>query len=716
MSRSSNDRISMTRMTLTPQTQLNNHNYTILSTNEDYHDSIEHDDKDPSPEKSFSDLTQRIESITLEEDYRNFTGGTTNTSSPTKETLLTKVKSRNTLLIAMEILDGTFDGVSFKEYANYLGNKSNYHVLQDFIGLLKPLPYSLLSVLYKLSNSLYLIAESQNIDRILEEVSKQWIETYPNTIWKENYMICHIILFSLLILNSDLHNEETKGNHHKFSSDEFVTNTLAAIEPELNTDNISLEDIKLQVSHELVSYYEALKHNALPVLRMLSNSTSSAQLSPANLKRKRSVQRKRSPSYSTDMTRTASMGNRSIYSSRSNLSLRDSNLTCTADWKYHHNMSLPELYLKESYDERLIQEKCPLWILDYTLYISDDSYTLLKKIQRGPYKNMESANKTSRKSTTSLVSLNENGKDNMTFEDSSMSSISSLPNSSSYSSSLFLLRWLKKKRSKSSKQSKHSGSSMAFLEAETRWIKVRVRVKEGRIFIFKSNDPSVSLNDDIEKLKKNTQVEYYVFNLIECTAELLQANIIMGSQPGSRSITNFNIKFPPNVDDTRVLFQFQTTNKDKAQYYVDCVNFWAARLSPIPDTQFEIVSNEEYGWGSKMLSRQGQELLNNVQLSNWKPLLTMDLFADDIDEISNQQTLEDKLNESKEFLDKLEQVIDEHNDMKPHIIACWDGTRHFDMVMNNWNNKYLFLNKQFQKQTIYYNILKDTYFKYCVKE
>lgn len=716
MSRSSNDRISMTRMTLTPQTQLNNHNYTILSNNEDYHYDIEHDDKDLSPEKSFDDVTQRIESITLEEDYTKFTGGTTNTSSPTRETLLSKVKSRNTLLIAMEILDGTFDTVSFKEYANYLGKKSNYHVLQNFIDLLKPLPYSLLSVLYKLSNNLYLIAESQNIDRILEEVSQQWIEAYPNTVWKQNYKICHIILFSLLILNSDLHNEETKGNHHKFSSEEFVTNTFAAIEPELNATDISLEDIRLQVSHELVSYYEALKHNALPLLRILSNSTSSTQLSSSNLRKKRSVPRRRSPSYSIDMNRTASMGNKSIYSSRSNLSLRDSNLKSTADWKYHHNMALPELYLKESYDERLIQEKCPLWVLDSTLSISDDSYKLLKNIQSNSYKNMESANNSSRINATSLISLNENLKDNMTFEDSSLSSISSLPDSPSNSSSLFLLRWLKKRRPKSFKPSKYSGSSMAFLEAETQWMKVRVRVKEGRIFLFKSNSSTVNLNDDIENLKRSTQVEYHVFNLIECTAELLQANIIMGSQPGSKSITNFNIKFPPNVDDTRVLLQFQTTNKHKAQYYVDCINFWAARLSSIPDTQFEIVSNENYGWGDKILSGQGRESSNSVQLSTWKPLLTMDIFADDIDEIASQQTLEEKLTDSKDFLDKLEQVIDEHNDMKPRIIARWDGTRHFDTVMNNWNNKYLFLNKQFQKQTVYYNILKDTYFKYCVKD
>lgn len=717
MKRSSNDRVSATRMTLTPQTQLNNHNYTILSNNIDDDYSIDHNDDDDSPQsKTFSDLTRRIESITLEDDYKNFTSSTTNTSSPTKKPLLSKVKSRNTLLIAMEILDDSFDGVPYKEYANYLGKKSNDSVLRNFVELLKPLPYSLLSVLYKLSSSLYLIAESQNIDRILEEISRQWIQTYPNTVWKGNYKICHIILFSLLILNSDLHNDETKGNHHKFSSEEFVTNTLSAIVPELSATNLTLEDIRIQVSHALLSYYEALKHNALPVLRLRSKSiSSSTQIPSPSARNRRSAQRKRSTSYSIDMKRTSSIGNRSLYSSRSNVSLRDSDLTCTVDWKYHHNMALPELYVKESFDDRLIQENCPLWILDSTLYISDDSYRSLKKIQRNSYKNMESSNKNFRANNSSLISFNENGKDERSFDDSSLSTVSSLSNSQSKSSSPFFLRWLKKKSSKQPKHSRYTRSSMAFLESDTQWLKVRVRVNQGRIFIFRSNDSTVSLRDDIENLKRNPQTEYYVFNLIDCTAELLQANIIMANQSASQSTTNFNIKIPLNVDDTRVLFQFQTVHKDKAQGYVDCINFWAARLSSLPDTQFEIVSNEEYGWSDKILKSQFKEDLNSVYLSEWKPLLTIGIFADDIDEMTNQHTLKDKLTELKEFLGKLELVIDEHNDMKPHIIACWDGTRNFDMVMNNWNNKYLFLNKQFQKQTVYFNILKTTYSKYCVQ-
>ena len=79
---------------------------------------------------------------------------------------------QNSHLIASEILEGTFKDVSYKEYANFLGNDNNNQVLTEFVKLLSPLPSSLLETLFNLSKSIYFIAEAQNIDRILECLSK----------------------------------------------------------------------------------------------------------------------------------------------------------------------------------------------------------------------------------------------------------------------------------------------------------------------------------------------------------------------------------------------------------------------------------------------------------------------------------------------------------------------------------------------------------------
>ena len=94
-----------------------------------------------------------------------------------------KIDQKNHI-IALEISNGTFKGIPYKEYANFLGSENNHQILSEFIKLLSPLPLSLLETLFILSKSVYFIAEAQNIDRILEILSKEWIVCHPNTHWK----------------------------------------------------------------------------------------------------------------------------------------------------------------------------------------------------------------------------------------------------------------------------------------------------------------------------------------------------------------------------------------------------------------------------------------------------------------------------------------------------------------------------------------------------
>lgn len=762
---------STVRNIMTPQTQLNNHNYRVLS----HHSRAPYIPDDRDSDGAFQELANHIDHINLDQDNHAFTVNLANNSGsfiPNDQEIISKVKSRNTLLIAVEILEGTFDDVSYKEYADYLGNKSNSSVLYHFVDLLKPFPFSLLSVLYKLASSVYLIAESQNIDRILEEVSRQWIKKYPHTVWEDNYKLCHIVLFSLLILNSDLHNDQTKGNnHHKFSCDEFIRNTFAALEPELalSPDDTRFNDIKSQVSHELVSYYEALKHTALPVLKIQSNSIKSTTQSPKHssidARNKKFIPRKRSnTNYSSSSTSSSSItpspmvgrqfsmeNNRSVYSSKSRLSLNDNReyTYAATDRKYHQNVALPQLYKKETFDTKLIQSRCPMWVLESILYISEDSYDSLRLLSRRSSHYSESLKKgNNRRISSSVLSLDDglisgnkevNNSSNGIVMSSSLSPTPLKPSSSS--SSPFFLKWLKKKTNKkrimgihssSSSSSRYSRNSVAFLESGTRWIPIRMRIDEGRVFVFKMGDDNNNtnnindLNDDYDQLKMNPYVECCMFNLIECTAEILQDNVIVGgsgiTSQGHKFRSNFNIHYPPTFDNNMaMLFQFQTNDRRKAEYNVDCINFWAARLSSIPDAQFEIVSNDEYGWSNKLLLHGVvPSILNGIRISEWKPLLTMDmlLINDDIDEpIPNDDTLEDRLLGLTKFLDKLSETIDQHNDLKPKIIAVWDGSRQFDKVMNNWNNKYLFLHQQYQKQTVYSNILREVYDRYiCVQD
>ncbi|KIK67463.1 hypothetical protein GYMLUDRAFT_217799 [Collybiopsis luxurians FD-317 M1] len=81
----------------------------------------------------------------------------------------------------------------------------------------------------RLCAKLYLKAETQQVDRILEEFSKRYWECNPNTVYG-SFNIVHAVAYSLLLLNTDLHVAELSS---RMSRNQFVRNTLAAIQMQL---------------------------------------------------------------------------------------------------------------------------------------------------------------------------------------------------------------------------------------------------------------------------------------------------------------------------------------------------------------------------------------------------------------------------------------------------------------------------------------------------
>ncbi|CCK68682.1 Arf family guanine nucleotide exchange factor YEL1 KNAG_0B02400 [Huiozyma naganishii CBS 8797] len=592
--------------------------------------------------------------------------------------------SRNSLLTAMEILDGSFAQVSYKEYANYLGHKDNFSVLTRFIDLLKPFPVSLLSLLVKLSSSVYLIAESQNIDKILEELSRQWVMEHPGTVWKLNYKLCHIVLFSLLILNSDLHNEETKSAHTRFSQESFVRNTLSALELELGKSELVLSDIQSALTHELASYYEALKHSPLPVFRGRPNASLSPTSTVTSPNIGRSINQSRTEDGSS-LSRTHSMA-RSYYSMSSlNTTIRDRRQTAT--WKSHNGVDLPRLYLREPFDEEQISWRNPLWCMNFVVRINEGGYRQLRKFEGG-------ASAYSRDSVGTAAS-----------------SSSSISYKSSKRSSIF--RWLKRpllqKKSKSLFET--SRTSMSFLERDSQWTRVRVCIQEGRVFILRGRE-SDEFTGDVESLKKLSDTTYFVYSLFEAQAQLIQEQVVIGGRTRVGDTPyNFNLLFPETAGGGQLVLQFQADDADTATNYVDCINFWAGRLSSVPTTQFDIVSNEEYGWSHGVLA-QGDSSSPTPHISRWRPLLTIDAFQDDVDYIPEPLPLQERLREISEFIGLLSKAIDEHNAVKPRLIDRWgpssgaaSDNSTFELVMDNWNSRYLYLHGQYEKREVYYKAL-----------
>lgn len=565
--------------------------------------------------------------------------------------------------IAKKMLKGTFEEVSYEEYANLLGNKEMKGTLHAFIGMLGPLPESLLSTLQLLVSKLYFVAEAQNIDRILEELSRRWVECHPDTFWEDHYKLCHIVLFSLLILNSDLHNSDGVGGQAKFSSQEFVENTIYALKKEAKATGYTLDEVEPMIAEQLGSFYDKLKAKRLPlasrpagIYRESSRQQSTTKSSTFSRQRF-SVRSVTSASLET----TVSNGGSVHSGSSSQRGRKESNYT--SNWKFHHNKQLPQLYNPEEFDSEWNSKNNSLWFMDSVIKLCEDGLVSAKD----------------RDENDELLAAEEQrGRVPKRF-----------------------FKWLTKSKPRSLFEERIK-SPIAFLDGNAKWIRTRVRVSEGRIFVFKlksSNTAKVDPSQDLDALKENCS-QYFVRNLFEAVATLAQDNVIQGNQPDNAHLTkdhwkgNFTVVVPSGPNGQRTTLEFQTPTVEEAAKFVHSVNFWAARITSVPSAQFEVVSNQEYGWSDKVMSSDtDQEYLDKVNLSVWRPLLSIEALYDELQTLGEQPSFRDRLQELSEFTQLIEDRIDLHNSRKPVIVATWTKSAQFEAAMDNWNNKYLYLHE-----------------------
>ncbi|KAK7057207.1 hypothetical protein R3P38DRAFT_2839951 [Favolaschia claudopus] len=126
------------------------------------------------------------------------------------------------------------DFLGKEKYAEWLGsvkplNKAALHHYMnyfDFGGLRLDLAFR------RLCAKLYLKAETQQVDRILEEFSRRYWECNPNGLYGSANIV-HAVSYSLLLLNTDLHVADLAT---RMSRGQFVRNTLTAIQMQLHPE------------------------------------------------------------------------------------------------------------------------------------------------------------------------------------------------------------------------------------------------------------------------------------------------------------------------------------------------------------------------------------------------------------------------------------------------------------------------------------------------
>lgn len=123
---------------------------------------------------------------------------------------------------------------------------------------------SLMTSTRRLCLKLYLKGESQEIDRILSSFTKSYLKQHPKNVFcTRDFEKIYIVLYSLILLNTALHNSEV-NKKSKISQADYIKNTLTTF---LQQNRKALKALsikqKIQIERELNLYYEDLSHHEL---------------------------------------------------------------------------------------------------------------------------------------------------------------------------------------------------------------------------------------------------------------------------------------------------------------------------------------------------------------------------------------------------------------------------------------------------------------------
>ncbi|GAA5983217.1 hypothetical protein JCM10908_000200 [Rhodotorula pacifica] len=129
--------------------------------------------------------------------------------------------------IAQQLWDGDESFVETRKAAEWLGSASrlstttmrHYMSKFDFAGL------RLDGAFRRLCSRLYLKAETQQVDRILEHFSLRYYEQNPHSPYGSSDVV-HAVTYSVLLLNTDLHVVDSTS---RMTRQQFVRNTLEAV-------------------------------------------------------------------------------------------------------------------------------------------------------------------------------------------------------------------------------------------------------------------------------------------------------------------------------------------------------------------------------------------------------------------------------------------------------------------------------------------------------
>lgn len=178
-------------------------------------------------------------------------------------------------LIARRLFDEDFVSIKPAEYTQFLaaGDKDSSKIRGYYMSYFDWSP-NLLKSTRILCSKLYLKGESQEIDRILSAFTKSYIRQHRNNPFStQNFEQIYIVIYSLILLNTALHNAEL-DKKSRISKHDFIKNTLETFINQQTKKSLGIKE-KIAIETELAKYYENLAHRELNLKNSEPTSSSS---------------------------------------------------------------------------------------------------------------------------------------------------------------------------------------------------------------------------------------------------------------------------------------------------------------------------------------------------------------------------------------------------------------------------------------------------------
>lgn len=222
---------------------------------------------------------------------------------------------------------------------------------------------------------------------------------------------------------------------------------------------------------------------------------------------------------------------------------------------------------------------------------------------------------------------------------------------------------------------------------------------------------SFGSSSDRNKFMKTKSDKYVntvmTYNLYSAVASLVDDNVISNADNRSNGVA-WVLTIPnllsnhdqTNQADKKIVYY--ASSLDIAQNFIETCNFWAARITSMPTTEEDIVTNAEYGWSDEIIKQE--KPLQNVRIQKWEKIISIESSF-----IPSAYTLAEQFEQLKKYVDHLEKLIDDHNGLKPILETIWGNNEvlknQHDLVISNWHEKYVYIYKQHQKFKIYLDSL-----------